>query len=259
MRKIASLVIVRKIASLVIAIVGLILISAHAQPLRLVYPDYPPYTNNSDEHQAVGNVLLDRIMQSMGQDYQARMVPNYKRALSEVEHGKADGLFLASQNNQRDHIAEFSKPLLYNNWSWFFRYDTYLDPYSDNFRGQAKVASIEGTNTHIWLLKNHYRVMGKQHSVQKLAQMLFDLKRIEAAFLSADVFKESSDHPNLVSGEYIEVVQSARPIGIYISKSYLAKHPDFMRRLNQAIAKVQKQYLDNTYSLSSFNPTPSQN
>ncbi|WP_427977029.1 hypothetical protein [Agarivorans sp.] len=242
-----------KVARLLVAIVGLWLANAQAEPLRLVYPDFPPYTTNSKPPLAVGNFLLEKIMQHMDQSYQTRMVPNYKRALSELENDKADGLFLASRNNQRDHIAEFSSPLLHNNWSWFFRYDTFLDPYSAAFKSQAKVASIEGTNTHFWLLQHHYRVIGKQNDVKKLAQMLFDLKRIDAAFLSADVFKESSDHPNLVNDEYIEVVQSATPFGIYISKSYLAKHPDFMTRLNQAINTVQKQYLNNSYSLSGFN------
>jgi polar amino acid transport system substrate-binding protein len=241
-----------KVARLLAAIVGLWLANAQAEPLRLVYPDFPPYTTNSEAPQAVGNFLLEKIMQSMGQDYQASIVPNFKRALSEIKHNKADGFFLASQNSQRDEFAEFSSPLLYNNWSWFFRYDTFLDPYSAAFKSQAKVASIEGTNTHFWLLQNHYQVIGKQHNVKKLAQMLFDVKRIDAAFLSADVFKESAEHPNLINDEYIEVVQSARPFGIYISKQYLSQHPDFMARLNQAINTVQKQYLNNSYSLSGF-------
>ena len=231
-------------------IVSLLVNQVKAEPLRLVYPNFPPYTFASDEQSAAGNFLVDKIMQVLEQPYKMAPVPNYKRALSDVQYGVADGFFFASQNSQRDAIAEFSNPIVYNNWSWFFRYDSYFDPDANNFKTDVKVASIEGTNTLRWLNTHHFKVVGKQKNVAKLAQLLFDLKRIDAAFLSADVFKSSHVHPNLVSGEYIEVVQRSAPFGIYISKAYSEQHPGFMQDLNLAISEVQNKYLDNTYSLS---------
>ena len=229
---------------------SLLFTQAQGDPLRLVYPEFPPYTYASDGQLAAGNFLVDKIMQALEQPYKMALVPNYKRALSDVKHGVADGFFLASQNSQRDAIAEFSKPIVYNNWSWFFRYNSYFDPDASNFKTDVKVASIEGTNTLRWLNTHHFKVVGKQKNVAKLAQLLFDLKRIDAAFLSADVFKSSHVHPNLVSGEYIEVVQHSAPFGIYISKAYLEQHPGFMQALNRAIDQVQSEHLDSTYSLS---------
>ncbi|MGY5451582.1 hypothetical protein ACVFI8_11655 [Agarivorans sp. MS3-6] len=236
--------------------IGVSVPPSYAEPLRLVYPNFVPYTFASEQPLAGGNFLIDKIMQELNVSYQSKMVPNYKRAFSDVENGMADGFFLASQNQQRDQVAVFSHPILFNNWSWFFRYDSYLDPDAEGFKSSAKVSSIEGTNTLRWLNKHYYRVIGKQKNVAKLAQLLFDLKRIDAAFLSADVFKTANVHTNIISGEYIEVVQRSAPFGIYISKNYLAKHPDFMLRLNLAISKVQKHYLDNSYTLSGIKRQP---
>ncbi|WP_411993113.1 hypothetical protein [Agarivorans sp. DSG3-1] len=234
-----------------VAVAFLFSYSALAEDLRLVYPHFPPYTKQQ-QPLAAGNFLVEKIMQQLQQGYSTKQVPNYKRALSEVQYGEADGFFFASQNSQRDSVAVFSKSVLYNNWSWFFRYDRYLNPYSRKFKSDAKVASIEGTNTLRWLNTHHYHVVGKQSNVAKLAIMLFDLERIDAAFMSADVFKSSEVHPNLVRGEYIEVVQRSAPFGIYISKAYLEQHPGFMQRLNSAIDVVQKTYLDSSYTLPSL-------
>ncbi|WP_432455562.1 substrate-binding periplasmic protein [Agarivorans sp. QJM3NY_29] len=224
--------------------------NVQAHELRLIYPDFPPFTYAKSGEPAAGNFLLDQIMKKLKQPYHSRQVPNYKRALNDIERNLADGFFFASQNQKRDQVAQFSKPLLVNNWSWFFRQENFLDPHSKDFKAKAKIASLEGTNTLTWLKNNHYKVVGKQNDVVKLAQLLFDLKRIDAAFLSAEVFKYKAIHSNMRNGQYIEVVQRSAPFGIYISKAYIEEHPQFMPRLNQAIDQVQKQYLPKTHTLS---------
>jgi polar amino acid transport system substrate-binding protein len=224
-----------------------------AEPLRLVYPYFPPYTQAPQGATlSAGNFLVDQIMRLVGVDYQSSPVPNYKRALSDVKKGMADGFFLASKNDQRDAVAVFSEPVVFNHWSWFFNSEMSFDSSAPEFKQQARVASIEGTNTLRWLKDQGYQVVGKQTEVDSLAQLLFDLKRIDAVFISADVFKYGSHHPRLADGSYLEVIEQRAPFGIYISKNYLQQYPDFMVRLNIAIQKVKQTYLAAPYTLSSL-------
>lgn len=231
----------------------LIGVGVSAEPLRLVFPHFPPYTQATDPGSvAAGNYLIEQIMARLEQEYIATPVPNYKRALGDVRKGLADGFFLASQNDERDEVAVFSAPVTYNNWSWFLHQDSQLNPRSNSFKTQARVASIEGTNTQRWLQNNGYQVVGKQARVVSLAELLFDVKRIDAVFLSSAVFKHGWHHPNLKLGNYIEVTQFSMPFGIYIAKRYLAQNSGFMERLNEVINQVRYELLEPPYFILSL-------
>lgn len=69
--------------------------------------------------------------------------------------------------------------------------------------------------------------------------LLLDKKRIDAAFLASEVFNAELNVQGYSERDYIEIVEKATPFGIYISKGYLREKPDFMKKLNKAILKVQ--------------------
>lgn len=225
--------------------IGCLLLSVScvmAAPLRLAVPQFPPYTSmDNGQFSGVGIELVDQVLKVLDQPYQYISVPNYARALAELRRGRIDGFFLASENEQRNLLAEFSEPLMINRWLWFMRPDDERDPRSESFKRQAQVASLLGSNTSVWLLKHNYQVMMKASTIKELPPLLLRLNRIDAVFLAEKVFKQELTLQGYTEKDYRVVEQISKPFGLYISKSYIAHHPDFMSQLNEAIKQVKQE------------------
>jgi len=214
--------------------------AGHAEKLRLVVPQFPPYTSESDGvFFGVGIDLVKQVMEDINVDYQLRSTPNYARALEELIGGNADGFFLASEGEHRNRVAVFSEPLLINRWSWFFRADSKLNSFPDSFKSTAKIATLRGSNTYKWLNERDYNVTTNANSTKKFTEMLLERKRIDAVFLASLVFNKELKAHGYTKSDYVEVVEKSKPFGIYISKEYLQTHPGFMQRLNASIVKIQ--------------------
>ncbi|WP_434340149.1 substrate-binding periplasmic protein [Motilimonas cestriensis] len=222
------------------SIIFLLSNTAQSESLRLVMPQFPPYTSEVDgQISGLGVELVKDVFTRLKTDYQLRTVPNYARAIEEVRLGRADGFFLASENTERSRIAVFSEPLLMNHWAWFMRKDDLRDPTSEAFKHSGQVATLLGSNTNHWLLMEGYNVLTKANEVVDLPTMLLDMKRIDAVFLAERVFTNELARQQYSVSDYRRQVQLSKPFGIYIAKSYVAKHPQFMMQLNKQIKLVQ--------------------
>ncbi|WP_158224576.1 substrate-binding periplasmic protein [Agaribacterium haliotis] len=212
--------------------------SVSAETLRLVFAEFAPY-QYMHEGQATGRgvtAIREIIERDLGLELSLDMYPNYGRAVKATEQGKADGFFLASQNSERDAIAEFSLPVMFNNWSWFFHRRNVLDNTQPQFHRMVRVATLLHTNTHKWLEKNSFRHIMPVMKPSLLPTLL-ELERVDAVFLAEVVFSAEVEALGLQADDFVQVVEVAKPFGIYISKRYLAEHPDFMSKLNAAIAR----------------------
>ncbi len=216
----------------------LILISHHSfadERIKLIVPDFKPYTYYQDgEFRGIGVEKIKKIFSHLDIEYRLSLAPNYGRAVDELRKGRAEGLFLASENEERNDIAEFSKTIMINRWSWFLPENSKLHPSQPSFKKKAEIATYLNTNTHKWLEKNSYKV-SYSPSDTKALPMLLDKKRIRVVFLAELVFFESSKEQGIDPTRFVQVVEKEKPFGIYISKDYLKKHPHFMRKLNDAI------------------------
>lgn len=223
--------------------IGSLLLSCltNAAPLRFVIAQFPPYTSEDKGiYSGIGIDLVKQVMADINIDYQLSATPNYARALEQLSRGRADGLFLASENMQRNKIAVFSEPLLINKWSWFLAPDHSMSFASVAFKSTAKIATIHGSNTSKWLTDNNYKIITKANSGRLFPRLLLEKKRIDAVFLASIVFRKELQAAGYSSDDYVEIVEKSKPFGIYISKRYIEKHPDFMTKLNAAIIKLQQ-------------------
>lgn len=206
---------------------------AQAQ-LTVIVPNFPPYTlKSNDQISGIGVDLADKIFKRAGITVRYRIAPNYAKALHELEQGRADALLLASQNDERDNMAVFSKPLMINRWCWYLLNDTALDPYDSNFKRDAKISSHFKSNTHKWLIKNGYSVLPARRT-NTLPQMLIR-SRVDAVFIAELVFETAVKQNQLISSQFKKYIEKKKPFGIYISKEYLAKYPETLTKVNQAI------------------------
>jgi ABC-type amino acid transport substrate-binding protein len=204
--------------------------------LSLVSPHFPPYTyEKNQEIVGLGPDLIKRVFANTNIPYKITMVEDYGAVVHVIKTKLADGMFLASQNAERDAIAVFTKPLIVNKWSWFMLKDSKVDLSSANFKLQGGVGTIKGTNTYKWLKKNGYTIVAQPVDAFSLVAMLKS-HRIDAAFVAEAVFEHELDEQEL--SQFKKVVEVEKPFGIYISHHYLNKHPDSLTKINRSIEKV---------------------
>lgn len=207
----------------------------------MAMPDYPPYTyiQNGDYH-GVGYEAFVRIMTDLQQEFKIMPEPNYGRAVKDMENQVVDGLFLASENSERNAVAEFSVAVTYNRWTWvWLKQRTDLDPASISFKQKAVVSAQLNSNLHIWLVKQDYKVAGAPNHVRMLFTLL-NSRRVDAIMLPELTAKAMMQQEKLDPSLYSMHLEMQLPFGIYISKAYIARNPDIMPKLNQAIMRYHQ-------------------
>lgn len=208
--------------------------------IHLVVPNFPPYTYQENENvQGIGVEHIKDIFHSISTPFTIRLVPNYGRAVSEVREGKADGFFLASQNSERDSIAQFSEPVVVNNWCWFTPKGSSIDVYSTQFKKEAKIATPLNSNTHQWLKENGYRIPFPVNNTD-LYIKLIKRKKVDAIFIAEKVFLLQLAKEKTPVTTYSKKIEVSRDFGIYISHKTLEKNPQLMNKINSAIRQRNK-------------------
>lgn len=209
---------------------------AESEVFKLVYPEFKPYQySEGGDHKGIGLDALRSIMAELELEYTVESMPSYRRAEMEVSNGFADGFFLASRNDARDRFAEFSEPLLINNWVWVFRRtDVAFDVDTEGFKQDKRVSTVLHTNTHTWLRQNGYKNISALLQPKLLPQLL-DLSRTDSIFMAEAVFWFYVDQEGYARDKFSVEIEYSKPFGLYISKRYIESHPEFMAKLNEAI------------------------
>ncbi len=208
------------------------------QEITVLVPNFPPYTEK--KHQQISGIGIDlanQVFNKTGIKVRYRILPNYAKVVQQITQGQGDAFLLASQNDERDSIAVFTEPLLINRWCWYvLRTDT-ISPDDSDFKDRATVSTHFNANTHKWLLKNNYFV-DPVMDTGKLPHMLLR-GRIDAVFIAELVFDEAIKQALITPQTFKKYVEIEKPFGIYLSKKYLAKYPDTLKRVNKAINALQ--------------------
>ena len=208
--------------------------------LSMDLPDLPPYTVVSDgKVSGLGVDWVNQISTKIGIKIDLVGVPNYGKAMKDVQMGTADGFFLASQNKERDAIAKMTKPLTINNWIWVLPAKSTLDPKSSDFKSKAQIVVMLNSSQHKWLQDNKYKISSAVGSTSLLIGML-EKQRCEAIFVPEMVWDEEIKLAGKSSTDYKKVLQEAKPFGIYLSLEILKKYPTLMDKFNKAIDEILK-------------------
>ncbi|MDX1676711.1 substrate-binding periplasmic protein [Arsukibacterium sp.] len=214
--------------------------SLQAKTLRVAVADYPPYTYVQDQQMGgEGYQAFEQIMNELGIQYRAEAVPNFGRSLIEMENNQLDALLLATESPERNALAQYSMPLFFTDWSWVWlakRHD--LQPGSADFKNGAIVSAQKNSNIYRWLALHNYQITPGTTDIRGLFNLL-DHGRVDAIMLPAltAITLINQDQRNTAQYRIHNHIQL--PMGIYISNTYLADHPDFMLKLNQAIKNYQ--------------------
>ena len=222
-------------------IVGFAAAASEKAVLRMAMPDYPPYTYIEDgQYQGEGYDAFVFIMQQLQRDFNISLVPNYGRAVLDLQNDVIDGLFLASENAERNSMAVFSDPVSITRWTWvWLTQQQTLTPDSSNFASRAIVSAQINSNIYLWLKAQGYRVAGGPNDIRDLFRLLNN-RRVDAIMLPEQTALTVIQENNYPLQNYQFKTMRELPFAIYISKRFLEKEPDFMVQLNNAIAAYQQ-------------------
>jgi ABC-type amino acid transport substrate-binding protein len=222
--------------------------TAAAKPvLRMAMPDYPPYTYvKNGNYQGEGYDAFVFIMQQVQRDFKIFLVPNYGRAVLDLQNKVIDGLFLASENAERDSIAVFSDPVSTTRWTWIWlTQEQKLAPGNSHFQASAIVSAQINSNIYLWLQEQGYQVAGGPNDIRDLFRLLNN-HRVDAIMLPESTALTVIQENGYRLQDYQFKTERELPFAIYISKAFLEKEPDFMTGLNKAIASYHAQLATTT-------------
>lgn len=210
------------------------------EELKFLMPDYPPYTyQENGRNQGVGYAAVAAIMADLQQPFSVQLVPHFGRAAIELQHDTVDGFFLATESAGRNKIAEFSEPVLMIQWSWvWLKQRTDLLPGSASFKHKAQVSAQTNSNVFHWLKEHNYQVTAGTTDIRGLLNLL-KFKRVDAILLPELTIKTLMAEQGTDTALFSFQREVDLPFAIYINKTYLKRHPQFMQHLNAAIGRYQ--------------------
>lgn len=232
----------RKSFPLLLALLSLVIASAHAKekPIMLNTHELPPYSYHDEQGKVEGLAIrvTECALKKIKRSYIITFYP-WIRAQKMVQLGLADGFFAASQSDERNQYAVLSATIAPQEWRWYLLKDNPLDPLSSGFKEKATVGSFRGSNMLDWLNNNNYMVEATPPTNPQLLKML-QSKRIDA-ILANKLVMDRLIAENGADNGIRSVLQQDKPLGIYFSKTFLAKQaPDFMEQMNRAITICSK-------------------
>lgn len=208
-------------------------------------PDYPPYTYQESGHnKGLGYEAVAAIMADLEQPFSVQLVPHFGRAIVELQQDTVDGFFLATESSERNRNAEFSEPVLMIQWTWvWLKQRTDLLHGSANFKLKAQVSAQTNSNAFRWLKEHHYQVTAGTSDIRGLLNLL-KFKRVDAILLPELTIKTLMEEQDIDTALFSFQQEITLPFAIYINKTYLNDHPQFMQQLNAAIRRYHAQVHD---------------
>lgn len=112
----------KKIIVLMVYFILVFINLAYGKTLELVTLEYPPYEYT--ENRKIKGIAVDIVKEAfrrMNQTINITVLP-WARAINMIEHSKADAIFTAYKNQQRELFADYSKEvLMYQTMSFFVK------------------------------------------------------------------------------------------------------------------------------------------
>lgn len=229
----------RRIFYLIIIVFMPVISHVHGQqltPIVIGVPEFKPYTY-LENGVLTGTAIkqMQPIFDALPEKVTLRQYSNYSLLLKALKADEIQGFFLASQNTERDRYAIFTKPLAFNNWSWFTLRENEFDFESADFKYTSTVATTSKTNTFRWLTRNGFQVHSS--SITQLPSLLLN-KKVNAVFSAENVFLQACKDQGIHPKSFHKTLHESRPFGMYISKKYSETNPDFIKTLNSLIKDI---------------------
>jgi len=202
-------------------------------PIRFTTENLPPYVR-LDQGSVTGTAtdVVRCAMAQSGRSYEITILP-WARAQALVREGAADAFFPASHSALRDDFAVWSVPIAPQDWTFYLKADSPLDPLAPEFKQNAAVTSYVGANMLEYLRAAGYRAVQAPTGYENMVSMLLS-GRIDAVLANSQVMELSIREAG-AQGRLRSVVLRSEPLGVYFAKRFLVGAPGFLDKFNAAI------------------------
>lgn len=164
-------------AGVLLSLLSFPLAGVDAQQIRFDVPEYPPFTGTVDGKP--GGIAIEpvaNVMKEVGLEMSVTVVANYTRCISDIQQGRSDGFFLASENKERDAVAVLSSKIMINNWLWAYPSSSSIDPAASDFKSKTRAGALNGSNPLTWLRDNGFNINGTPYTPLSLLEMLVSVR-----------------------------------------------------------------------------------
>lgn len=174
---------------------------------------------------------MDCIFAALGLTYKAQPMP-WRRARQEVVKGTLDGYFTALPQRNIDRYAQLSRPLVLENWYWFWRADK-TEP-EDWRADDIRLGAILGSHQADLLTDEGYSLYQQVTGLPQLARLLAS-GRIDGFLADKEHLEEVVAELAMDINDYAHSFFRYVPLGVYFGNHFLTGHPGFLDSFNQAI------------------------
>jgi ABC-type amino acid transport substrate-binding protein len=199
---------------------------------------WPPYHIDLESGSAgVAVEALDCVMARIKQPYVINKLP-WSRAQALTKSGVLDGFFSASQSEKRDNYAEISSVFIPQIRKFYFLkkyFPAKLSVYStDYIKESFTVGARFSSNAMNYLKTNNYNI-GAEHLSETVLMRMLDAGRMDAILENSLVFALMVKNQDRSMDEFLSVEVGKKNMGVYFSKIFLDKYPNFLTLFNENI------------------------
>ncbi|MEM9101166.1 MAG: transporter substrate-binding domain-containing protein [Pseudomonadota bacterium] len=203
------------------------------------YPKNSPIQFIADD--SFRGIVVDRVRQAFKElsiPLEIQVMP-WMRAQAVVISQEAQGFFSASKQRERDDFAILSTVIIEQTWTWYLLKNNNLEPKMPIFKQVAEIGVFHGGNRLSWLESKGYSIKMAAKTPDELLKAL--LKGHVDAILSNNLVMENLIRKANVFDNVKSYKAKRKPLGVYFSKSFITKYPQFLENFNVTIETMKSQ------------------
>ena len=194
---------------------------------------WPPYQMMlQGELSGESTETLRCIFRDINESFSVQVMP-WQRAIQDMKHSVADGIFTSGPSPELDAVATMSAPFALEKWYWY--HSKGLDLSNLN---NLRIGAVRSSNQATWLDTEGIPVTELVNEGMQLVRLV-QAGRIDTFIADSRYFEElveeasaSSDFESDLQRTFVRYM----PLGVYFADQFLEQHPEFLGRFNQQIS-----------------------
>ena len=194
---------------------------------------WPPYQMMlQGELSGESTETLRCIFRDINESFSVQVMP-WQRAIQDMKHSVADGIFTTAPTPALDAVATMSAPFALEKWYWYHSKELDLSNLND-----LRIGAVRSSNQATWLDTEGIPVTELVNEGMQLVRLV-QAGRIDTFIADSRYFEElveeasaSSDFESDLQRTFVRYM----PLGVYFADQFLEQHPEFLGRFNQQIS-----------------------
>lgn len=194
---------------------------------------WPPYQMMlQGELSGESTETLRCIFRDINESFSVQVMP-WQRAIQDMKHSVADGIFTSGPSPELDAVATMSAPFALEKWYWYHSKGIDLS----NLKN-LRIGAVRSSNQATWLDTEGIPVTELVNEGMQLIRLV-QAGRIDTFIADARYFEELIAGASPDTGLEAELERTFvryMPLGVYFADQFLQQHPEFLGRFNQQIS-----------------------